>query len=340
MELNTLRILAIVGVLLLGAMLILVGAGGALWWAKQSPPDQAAVSAAGPGEPAVISERAGAKQIELETVHQLLSLVDHDRRAAILETPENFAKFVQQERANQAVLTAAYENAADHNDAVSTLMLRASQKVLAEAYLTQVVRRNLDVDFPSEAQTREFYEANKAAFRLPDRVHLWQIFIPAPAQSPDTARKNAGALATQVSTKLRKSETNFAAEAAKHSKHLQSRVNDGYMGLLKMDDLLPEVRAEIEKLKPETVSLPVQSDAGFHIIKRGALVVGTQLEYAAVQQRIVAQLRREAGNRVRQAAVKKIMETYQVAVDESALDGWLQSLQSADWPTGNPGLRR
>ncbi len=328
------RILAIVGALLTGAALIIVGAGGAIWYTKSSTQEEAvpavAERAAEPNDPV----RSGAEQIELETVRQLLALVDAERRAAVLESTENFSNFIEQERANQAVLTAAYANSADRNDAVSTLMLRASQKVLAEAYLTQVVRRNLDANFPSDEQTREFYATNKAAFRLPDRMHMWQIFIPATSASSDQARNNARALATQVAADLRSGKTEFAAVAAKHSKHLQSRVNDGYMGLLKMDDLLPEVRVAVDKIKQETVSTPVQSDAGFHIIKRGALVIGTQLNYESVQPRIVAQLRREAGNRVRQAAVQKIMETYPVAVDETALEDWLANLQSAEWPTG------
>ncbi len=332
------RILAIIGVLLMGALLIIVGAGGAMWYAKRvAPPDAAANGAAGSSVPVPAATenpapaKSGADEIKQETVRQLLALVDAERRAAILDSQEVFEKFVEQEKANQAVLAAAYANGADRNDAVATLMLRASQKVLAEAYLTQVVRRNLDADFPSEEQTSEFYEANKASFRLPDRVHLWQVFIPAAAESSDQAKKNAAALAAQVSANLRKGKIGFAAAAAKYSKHVQSRVNDGYMGLLKMDDLLPEVRAAVEKLKSEAVSTPIQSDAGLHILKRGELVAGTQLEYAAVQQRVTTQLRREAANRVRQAAVKKIVETFPVQADDSRLGDWRARLQSEDW---------
>jgi len=333
-----LRILAIIGALLIGVVLIFVGAAGAMWFAKQDdspgtgPIDAAPANTQVSTEATAAPHRSGAEEIEMEMVRQLLSLVDAERRDAILDSPEVFGKFIQQERANQAVLTAAYANAADRNEAVATLMLRASQKVLAEAYLTQVVRRNLDANFPSEKQTREFYEANKTSFRLPDRVHLWQVFIPAAAGSSEQAIKNAAALADQVAAGVRKGKNDFASAAAKYSKHLQSRVNDGYMGLLKTDDLLPEVRAAVEELKPEAVSVPIRSKAGFHIIKRGALVAGSQLEYAAVQARIVAQLRREAANRVRQAAVRKIMETYPVQVDESAFEEWLRNLRANDWP--------
>jgi parvulin-like peptidyl-prolyl isomerase len=329
-----LRILAIIGALLMGVVLIFVGAGGAMWYAKRAAPMPAPVAGSAPAEaPRREPPRSGASEIEIETVRQLLALVQPERRNAVLDSSDAFAQFVQQERANQAVLTAAYKNAADRNDAVATLMLRASQKVLAEAYLTQVVRRNLDANFPSDEQAREFYDANKASFRLPDRVHLWQVFIPAAKEGSAQGKKNAAALAAQIAAALRKGKTDFAAAAAKYSKHVQSRVNDGYMGLLKTDDLLPEVRAAVEKLEPDEVSAPIQSDAGFHIIKRGARVAGTQLEYAEVRSRIASQLRREAASRVRQAAVRKIMETYPVKVDESAIDDWRRRLQSVDWST-------
>jgi parvulin-like peptidyl-prolyl isomerase len=216
-------------------------------------------------------------------------------------------------------------------------MLRASQKVLAEAYLTQVVRRNLDANFPSEAETRAFYDANPAAFKLPNRIHLWQIFIPAGEASTEQAKKNAKALATQLAKGIVEGKMTFAAAAAKHSKHLQSRVSDGYMGLLNTDDLLPEGRSAVDKLQPDEVSAPIASNAGFHLIKRGAAVSGKQLGYAAVQGRIVVQLQREAANRVREAALKKILETYPVTVDKAALESWLQELRSSTWPSAQRG---
>lgn len=332
------RILPIIGAALAAVLLIFVGAGGAIWYtgkqSAQTGPGAGAVTevvteSAGNATP---DARRGAERIELDTLRQLLQLVEASRRDAILGSAEVFGRFVEQERANQAVLTAAYANDADRNAAVATLMLRASQKVLAEAYLTQVVRRNLDDGFPDEAQTREYYDANAASFRLPDRVHVWQVFIPAPATAPETARTNAKALAAQVAAALVNGKTSFKEAANRHSKHLQSQVNDGYMGLLKLDDLLPEVKTAIAALKIDAISEPVQSEAGFHILKRGEIVAGQQLDFEPVRERIVAQLRREAAARVRQAALKKILETYPVAVDEGSLEPWRAELQAATWP--------
>ena len=329
------RIVPIFGALLLAALLIFVGATGALWY--QNHVAQKPETGTAPPAPAAAStpaaRRSGADVIEMETLRELLALVDAQRRRAILDSRDIFERFIEQERANQAVLTAAYANAADRNEAVQTLMVRASQKVLAEAYLAQVVRQNLDADFPDETQAREYYDANRDAFRLPDRVHVWQVFIPAGEDATDVAKTNARALATRIAGRLRAGETTFADAAAKHSRHLQSRVNDGYMGLLKTDDLLPEVRTAIEALDVDAIGEPVESAAGYHVIRRGALVTGQQLDYDAVREQVIRRMRQEAANRVRQAALKKILETYPVAVDESAFDGWLDALRSADWPT-------
>lgn len=327
-----LRILPIIAAALAGVLLIFVGAGAALWYVdRQATAPQAVV--AEPVETGA-DPRRGAERIELDMLSDLLRLVDAGRRDAILESADVFARFVEQERANQAVLTAAYANDADRNAAVATLMLRASQKVLVEAYLTQVVRRNLDEGFPTEAQAREYFDANTESFRLPDRMHLWQIFIPAPARGPATAVTNARGLATQVAATLKKGESSFKDAANRYSRHLQSQVNDGYMGLLKLDDLLPEVKTAVAALKAGDISEPVQSGAGFHILKRGEVVAGQQLEFDAVRERVVQQLRTDAANRVRQAAVKKILETYPVSVDTALLDSWREQLRATVWPAG------
>lgn len=330
------RILPIIGTALAALLLIFVGAAGTFWYTKQASSAVAPALEAGPvaeePEPTAAQTRTGADQIDLGTLRELLALVDPARRDAILESADVFGRFIEQERANQAVLTAAYANSADRNEGVETLMLRASQKVLAEAYLTQVVRRNLDQGFPDDAQTLEFYEANLESFKLPDRVHVWQVFIPAPEDASKQAKNNAKALSEQVASGLSKGKMTFSEAAERYSKHLQSRVNDGYMGLLKTQDLLPAVRASISELKIDAISKPVRSKAGYHILKRGESVAGQQLEFEAVRERAVAQLRREAAARVRQAAVKKILETYPVAVDAASIPQWQGDLQAVDWP--------
>ena len=189
------RLIPVIGAVALGALLILVGAFGARWL---SPPD-ADGTVELVQEPAVAPMDSGFHaHIDLAALRELMAVLPAQQRAQILDDADNFSKFVEQETVNQAVLAAAYANGADRNEAIQVLMQRAGQRVLAEAYLNQVVRGNLDPDFPSDAQVREAYDKNPDAFRVPRRMHIWQIFLPFADGADAAARKQTGDLARRL----------------------------------------------------------------------------------------------------------------------------------------------
>ena len=208
------------------------------------------------------------------------------------------------------------------------LMERAALKVLAESYLNQVVRTNLDPAFPSADQVKTYFDENAAQFMTPERVHVWQIYLAVPPESDEREVKNIEQQANDIALELKKDPGRFAALAAEHSAHLQSRLNDGYMGLIKMSELLPEVREEITRLKEGTVSKPVRTDTGFHIIRRGELVSGQPLALGEVAAQIRQSLRRDAAVKVRQAALAKIRDAYPVGVDSAALPAWREQIRA------------
>ncbi|MDA0821566.1 MAG: hypothetical protein O3C28_03975 [Proteobacteria bacterium] len=150
------KILAIVGPILLGSSLMIVGAAGAYWYLEANDTAVQKHERALEKEPTTRTTNVP-KRIDREGIRQLLAFMDEARRTAILNSEEEFNAFVEQERANQAVLVAANANQAHVDESVSTLMERAAQKVLATAYLGQVVQRNLDSAFPNEVQSREYY---------------------------------------------------------------------------------------------------------------------------------------------------------------------------------------
>lgn len=319
------RILAIIGALLLGALLIFVGAFGARWFGSSDAPAP---------EPVVSPPAAEAgvpDALDLRTVRELLLVVDAARRAEILGSPERFAQFVDQETLNQAVLRAAYANGADENEAIGVLMERAGQRVLAEAYLNQVVRVNLDPAFPTDDQVREAYDNNPDAFRLPERMHLWQIFVPLPETATEAERKSAWALAEDLAERLRKGKADFAALAREHSAHEASRVSEGYMGLVRVPELLPAIAEAAAALAEGEISVPIASASGLHIIRKGATVEPEVIDFEKVRDNVRQRLRREAALKLRQAALEKIAEEFPVSAPRSDLETWRTRLQ-ADLP--------
>ncbi|MCC6202154.1 MAG: peptidylprolyl isomerase [Gammaproteobacteria bacterium] len=321
--------LALFGAMTLGALLFIAGAGSA-WWLGSKRTDDATAPSAAKQESAVRTSAALARA-DLE---QLLKLIDLRQRGAVLDSAEAFAAFVQQEAANQSVVRAAVANGAERNPLVAELMERAGLRVLAEVYLNQVVQANLASDFPNETQMREFFDANPERFRTPDRVHLWQIFLPVAETAAPAEIAAAERTANEVALALKQGKTDFAKEAARHSGHLQSRLSDGYMGLLQVDDLLPEIRAEVEQLAENAVSKPVRSATGFHVIKRGAKVQGQALKLDDVSDQIRRLLRQQGEASVRKAAVEQIIAKFPTDYDKTALEGWREALRTAAQPPG------
>ena len=319
--------LSIVGAVMLACALVLVGAYGARWMDAQSHDSGSTSASAAQGSSA--SESAASPEITPKLIEELLAVIDPRKRAEILGSAENFSAFVAQESANQSVIAAAYANAANQNEAIKTLMERAGQRVLAEVYLNQVVRSNLDPDFPSDEQVRDAYEKNPDAFVVPQRLHIWQIFLPLSEEAGEAERKAAWETADRLAVQISGGKADFGTLAQQYSRHEASRLNDGYMGLLKVSELLPPIADAVEKLDENETSAPIATSTGVHIIKRGATVEGGKVEFDRVQAKIRERLKREAAIKVRRAAVEKITETYPVAPIQGDMEALRLKFESA-----------
>ena len=333
--------LSIPAALLVGALLLVVGALAQRWLLTSGDPLAAAPKSAAPvaKKPATGAAAPATAAIDSEALGAVLGIVDTAHRNEILGSAELFKQFAQQETLNQAVLKAATANKAAENPQIKTVMERAGQRVLVEAYLNQVVRVNLDPKFPSDAQVREAYDKNPDAFRTPERVHLWQIFIPLDAAAGDKDVKVAWERANRLSADLRSGNGDFAALAKQYSGHEASRVNDGYMGLLKSAELLPPIAEALKKLKPGAVSEPIASETGLHVLKRGATVGAEMLSFERVAEQLRVRMVQEANAKVRQAAIEKIEKEYPIEMPApEALETWRGDLvkQSAPAPANSP----
>ena len=320
------RFLTLLMVMITGALLTLLGGVGALWISKGSPPWSAALEQKpAPAQAASDTVRTESR-IERADIEQLLEALDLDRQAQVLSSADTFKQFVEQEALNQSVVRAAVANGAHDNPVVKELMERASQSVLAQRYFIEVVRTNLDPAFPNDEQVKKYFDENAAKFTTQDRVHIWQIFLALNASATPAESAAMEKRANDIALALKQGKTSFADEVARNSSHMQSRLNDGYLGLHRFDDLLPEIRSEVEKLAEDAVSKPIKTADGFHIIKRGAMVRGQPLRLDEVKDEIRGLLRREAEAQVRQAAADKIRQTYPTEIATSDMEEWRKQL--------------
>ncbi len=267
--------------------------------------------------------RPPAKTLELPQLERLIGAADTAERARILESADSFKAFVEQEAQNQAVLLSAYAQAADREPAAQTLMSRAAQRVLVESYLGGILRGKMAASTPTSEEARAFYAGHPAQFQIPERVHLWQIFLPA---TSDTERQNAQALGRQLMESLVSGKASLAELAQRHSGHPQSRLNGGYMGLVRLAELKPEIRLAIEGVPAGKYIGPVESAEGYHLLQRGSSVAGSKLEFAEAEPQVIEYLRRQAADDIRRQAVQQMVETYPITFEHEKLAEWRTKL--------------
>ena len=146
-------------------------------------------------------------------------------------------------------------------------------------------------------------------------------------------RKQTGDLARRLVGELRDGKTTFEAAAKKYSGHQQSRLNDGYMGLIRVDELLPAVADAANALKVDGISDPIETADGLHIIKRGQAIESEMLAFDAVEAQVRERLRREAALKIRQAALEKIAAEFPVDTGAGDAESWREALLEAPLTT-------
>ncbi len=298
--------------------------------------ETASALARAPDDGAAVAATAAVPALTLADIEALLGALPANERDTWLADAEALGRLVEEESALRSVLTAAEVNRALDDSLTALLVQRARDRTLVDLYLARVVRANLSPDWPAEADVTRLLREQPERFRLPERVPVWQIFLPLEPGAEADSEAAVLARARELAGTLRKGKAEFAVLAGQYSAHAASRAAGGYMGLLAVADLLPELRALLGTLTPGTVSEPVQSPQGFHIVRFGERLSERALPEAEAKPLARELLVRDATVAIREAALQKIRETHPVSVSADEIDAWHQALLSRDWSDSEP----
>ncbi len=294
---------------------------------KQGTPSTLSAVKAGTPPPGSVSQDTGLVFADLET---LFGLLKPPQRKKVLEDEKLFAGFVDRELARRAVVSVAKAENWHHDPRVAYLMRQRSEQVLVDTYLRKKALEKLPESYPSAEQVKAFYEQNQAQFRIGDRIHLWQIFLPVSADAKVEEVVRVTAEAARIDKAIRAGKLSFRKAVEKHSQHAASRINDGYMGLLKLSTLQPDIREMLGKLKENDLAPPVQEKDGVHLIKRGALVSGQALPLEQVSGQIRTLLRKNIALQAAKGALSEIRTANGATVAKERLEEWRLRLRVAE----------
>jgi parvulin-like peptidyl-prolyl isomerase len=267
-------------------------------------------------------------QIDLDYVSLLVANMNQQERLKVLGDAALFKQVIENEANNRSAVSAASFNKVEQDRNVEFLMRRGAENILREAYLNRLVVSKLPKDFPSDEQVKEYFEANKGQFVVPERIHVWQIFF---KKSEKADAKEIAALkkkANKIISDIKEGKADYSNTAISQSEHEQSRNVGGYMGLLKTSELLPEMKQPILKLKEGELSKPVESKSGIHILKRGKILKAETLQLPQVEPQIRQLLVNQANTQLRNAIFVQARKEYPQDISDKNLEEWRLRLKT------------
>lgn len=282
---------------------------------------QAPAPVAAPGN-AVVA-RVGDVTVGQDEIEKLLQALPEAERAAVMADRAALDGWLRQRLLSEAVLRDARAKGwADRPDVkakVDAATREIAARVVSTSYLESVSQ--VPEGFPSDAEVKAAYEQGKTGYNLPAAYRVAQIFVATPdtgAASVARAREEANRLARQARS------GDFAAVARTSSQDRRSAERGGEVDTLPLARMLPELRDTIARLKPAQVSEPVQSEAGFHVVKLLDVTPARTATLDEMKPQLQAALRQQRQQQLVQAYLAQVAPATTLSIDAAALDAALK----------------
>lgn len=200
--------------------------------------------------------------------------------------------------------------------AIDAAVSEMIERMVTSSYLDSVT--SVPVAYPSDAELAAAYEKAKSNFNLPATYRVAHIFLFTPTRADVATIANIRNEAKKLAALARQGD--FAVLAMNRSQDARTAERGGALGALPLAQLLPEMRGPVSKLKVGQVSDPVQSEAGFHVIKLLEMKPASTvtLEETKPQLRIVLRERRK--QELVRDYVAKLVLAGNIQIDGAALE--------------------
>nr|WP_315438543.1 peptidylprolyl isomerase [uncultured Pseudomonas sp.] len=283
--------------------------------AQQSSP--LAAVAAGPAV-----ARLGNQQVTPQELQALLATLPPASAEQLRGNREALERWIRTRLAEKAVLEQADAQGWAQRPDVVRQTRAASEQIVFRDYLRSV--STVPADYPSAAELQQAYDAGKANWMTPPLYRVSQIFLAVPdAQSLESVRKQA----TELSKKAQGTPGDFAALATQYSQDRLTAERGGDSGLQPLQQLVPEVRGVVAKLKVGAVSDPVQSAAGFHVIKLTEQQPARTATLDELRDQLTQALRAQRQEQIAQAYLDGMLNTATLSIDGAELNKVLETHQ-------------
>ncbi|HET6307835.1 MAG TPA: peptidylprolyl isomerase [Rhodopila sp.] len=279
-----------------------------------------AARAAEPGSMAAVDAtvaRRGSVTLTAGDVRNLLARLDPAERDRLQHNPTALDAFVREQVLRQALLEQAHDAKWDQKPEIAAQAMQARDAVIVSTYLNSVTAP--DPNYPSDADIRAAYEANKTRFLIPRQDHLAQIYIAVPADAHGAAAEEPQKKLEGIRRQLMRPHADFGALARATSQDKLSAQKGGDLGWARADQIVPQIRDAIAELPAGGVTDPIRTQDGWHLVKLLETKPASTAPLADVKAALIRVLRQQRETQAIQAYVGKMQSTEPVQINEIQL---------------------
>lgn len=263
--------------------------------------------------------RLGNQQVSPEELQALLATVPAQTREQLRGNREALERWIRTRLAEKAVLEQADAQGWAQRPDVARQTRAATEQIVFRDYLRSVSQ--VPAEYPSAAELQQAYHGGKANWQTPALYRVSQIFLAVnDSASLETVRKQAA----ELSKKAQSAPADFAALATQYSQDRVTAERGGDTGLQPLQQLVPEVRSAVARLKVGAVSDPVQSAAGFHVIKLTEQQPARTATLEELRDQLTQALRAQRQEQIAQAYLDGMLNTATLSIDGAELNKILE----------------
>lgn len=270
-----------------------------------------------PAADAAVLGRIGDTTIKIEDIRAALANLAPAEKENVAKDSAQLNLMVRALLVQRLVLKEALEKKWEQKPEVALQLERIRDSSITESYLRSISEP--PESYPSDAELKAAYEANKEALLVPRTYRLAQIYIAELKTADASAKAAAKKKLDVVRESLKKPGADFTAIATSRSEDAASAKNGGEIGWLADAQIQPEIRQQLPKLAVNVVSEPIRLDDGWHIIKVADIREAHTPTLEQIRGQLTRQMRADKARANTQAHLAELLKGNPVAVNELAL---------------------
>jgi peptidyl-prolyl cis-trans isomerase SurA len=139
------------------------------------------------------------------------------------------------------------------------------REVKSQLQRTKLVNREVKSKVViTQAEIKSYYEKNSAKYGGGKQYHLWNLLVKVPRNPNPEQRQQAQALFQEVLAELKQGRS--FEELAKLSADGAKGIQGNDLGLFRIDELTPQLREAVRKLKPGEYSPAIETEFGYQTV--------------------------------------------------------------------------